>query len=164
MSHPSVRNQVIGLVLWLALAFCVGALGAVASIEAVPFYLQLVRPTWGPPAGVFGPVWSVLYVLMATAAWLVWRERGEPLSVPGLALFVAQLVFNGLWSWLFFAWHRGALAFADVIVLAVLIAVTVAVFWRIRRLAAVLLMPYLAWVSFAGALTWSVWRNNPGVL
>ena len=102
---------------------------------------------------------------MGIAAWLVWRQpqEGGRHAVP-IALFVAQLGLNALWSWLFFAWHLGAAAFADVLVLLALIAATIAAFWRVRPLAAMLLLPYFAWVSFASALTWSVWQSNPGVL
>jgi tryptophan-rich sensory protein len=81
-----------------------------------------------------------------------------------LILFVAQLAANALWSWLFFVWHRGGLAFAEVILLWCLIAGTIIAFWRISKIAAVLLLPYLAWVTFASALTFSIWRLNPGVL
>jgi tryptophan-rich sensory protein len=113
---------------------------------------------------VFGPVWSALYLLMAVAAWLVWREHGRRMRGVALALYVVQLVVNALWSWLFFAWHRGALAFVDVVVLLVLIAMTIAAFMRVRVIAGVLLVPYLAWVAFATALTWAVWRANPALL
>lgn len=164
MSRRSTLAQTIGLVAWLAVAFAAAAVGAVASIDAASFYAQLVRPAWAPPASVFGPVWSVLYLLMGVAAWLVWREQGAKALAPALALFLVQLGANALWSWLFFAWRDGALAFADVLVLLALIVATVAAFWRIRRLAGVLLIPYLAWVCFASALTWAVWQGNPGVL
>lgn len=164
MSQRSNIAQTIGLLGWLALAFATAAVGAAASIEASTFYAQLTRPTWAPPGAVFAPVWSALYTLMGIAAWLVWRERGTRQLPLALALFVIQLGVNALWSWLFFAWHKGALAFAEMLVLVALIAVTSALFWRIRRLAAILLLPYLAWVSFASALTWSVWQANPGLL
>jgi tryptophan-rich sensory protein len=111
---------------------------------------------------VFGPVWTVLYSLMGLSAWLVWRSPRP--SGGALILFGAQLAVNALWSWLFFAWHLGALATADVLLLLVLIASTVHAFWRISRLAALLLLPYLLWVTFASVLTWSVWQRNPGVL
>jgi tryptophan-rich sensory protein len=101
---------------------------------------------------------------MGISAWLVWRERGAGNANAALTVFLVQLCANALWSWLFFAWRLGALAFADVIVLLVLIGITIVLFWRISRLAACLLLPYLAWVGFASALTWSVWRSNPGVL
>lgn len=156
--------QAIGLVGWLAVTFAAAAVGAAASIEAASFYAQLARPAWAPPASVFGPVWSVLYLIMGIAAWLVWREKGARGSTVALTLFVVQLAANALWSWLFFGWRHGALAFAEVLVLLALIAATVAAFWRVRRLAGALLVPYLAWVCFASALTWAVWRRNPTML
>jgi len=164
MTHRSGIAQWIGLAGWLALAFAAGGVGAIASVEAASFYKQLVQPAWAPPASVFGPVWSALYALMGTAAWLAWREPWTKWSAAGLTLFVVQLGANALWSWLFFAWRLGSLAFADVLVLLALIAGTIVAFWRVRRLAAVLLVPYLAWVAFASALTWSVWQGNPEVL
>jgi tryptophan-rich sensory protein len=164
MSRHSLLSQGLGLAGWLALVFVAAALGAFASMDASSFYAQLKRPAWAPPASAFGPVWSVLYLLMGVAAWLVWREQGAPRRTAALVLFGVQLGANALWSWLFFAWRNGALAFADVLLLLVLIGVMTAMFWRIRRLAGVLLMPYVAWVCLASALTWSVWRNNPALL
>lgn len=164
MSNRSLTYRLIGLVAWLAITAVAAVLGAIASLDAAAFYGQLAKPAWAPPAGVFGPVWSLLYGLMAVAAWLVWLQRGSREVGTPLALFIAQLAANALWSWLFFGWHRGALAFADVLLLLALIAATLATFWRIRPLAGALLLPYLAWVSFASALTWAVWQRNPGVL
>lgn len=164
MPNKSTRTQVLGLVAWLAFTFVAAAVGAVASVDAASFYSQLAKPAWAPPAGVFGPVWSLLYLLMGVAAWLVWRERPSQRVDGALGLYIVQLAANALWSWLFFAWHQGALAFADVLLLWALIAGTATAFWRIHRLAGVLLLPYLAWVSFASALTWSVWQRNPGLL
>jgi len=158
----SAPSPLLGLLGWLVVAFAAGAVGAVASVDAASFYAQLSKPAWAPPAGVFGPVWSALYVLMGVAAWLVWRTPGRQRAA--LGLFAVQLAANALWSWLFFAWHRGGLAAAEVLVLLALIVATVAAFWRIRPLAALLLMPYLLWVGFASALTWAVWRANPGLL
>lgn len=164
MSRRSTVVQTVGLVGWLAVVFAAAAIGAAASIEAGAFYAQLVRPVWAPPASVFGPVWSVLYLLMGVSAWLVWRERGANHLGAALTLFFAQLCANALWSWLFFAWRNGALAFAEVLVLLALIAATIGLFWRIRRLAGVLMLPYLAWVCFASALTWAIWQSNPKAL
>ena len=101
---------------------------------------------------------------MAVAAWLVWRERGFKGASVSLWLFVIQLVANALWTWLFFVLHAGALAFAEILVLWLLIAATIVMFWPVRQLAALLLLPYLAWVSFASVLTLSLWRLNPTVL
>jgi benzodiazapine receptor len=165
-SSLSAPTQALGLLLWLTLAFITAAVGAIASVNAASFYAQLVRPNWAPPAWLFGPMWSTLYTLMGIAAWLVWRE-GRKTGVPtsgALTLFVAQLLVNALWSWLFFTWREGAWAFAEVLVLWVLILATILVFWRIKPLAGVLLIPYIAWVTLASALTYAVWRANPGLL
>lgn len=162
MLQRSLKSQLPGLLGWLLAAFAAGAVGAVASIDAASFYAQLIKPSWAPPAGVFGPVWSTLYALMGVAAWLVWRSRGAKKTA--LILFGVQLVANALWSWLFFAWHLGALAAVEVLVLLALIVATTVSFWRSSRLAAALLVPYLLWVGFASVLTWAVWRSNPGLL
>lgn len=157
-------NPWLGLAGWIVLCGAVGAIGATASVRAEQFYVALDRPAWAPPAALFGPVWTLLYILMAIAAWLVWRERGWSRAQGALGLFVLQLCFNALWSWLFFRWHLGALAFADILVMLVLIVATIVAFARIRRAAAWLLAPYLAWVSFAAVLNYSVWQRNPLLL
>lgn len=162
MPPRPLSSQLIGLLGWLALAFATAAVGAIASVDAASFYAQLNKPSWAPPGWVFAPVWSTLYALMGIAAWLVSRSPGS--NRAALGLFVAQLGANALWSWLFFAWHRGALAAVEVLVLLVLIIATIAAFWPRSRLAAALLVPYVLWVGFASALTWAVWRNNPGLL
>jgi len=162
MSPRPLTSQLAGLLAWLFLVFLAAAAGAVASADAAAFYAQLDKPSWAPPASLFAPVWTTLYGLMAVAAWLVWRSPGPTRLAQGL--FVVQLAANALWSWLFFAWHRGALAAVEVLVLLALIACTVVAFWRSSRLATALLVPYLLWVGFASLLTWSVWRRNPGLL
>jgi len=133
-------------------------------MHAGSFYMQIVRPDWAPPPNVFGPVWTVLYALMGVAAWLVWRVGGFRAARTALSLFLTQLAVNALWSWLFFGWHAGALAFADIILLWVLIVATLVAFWRVRPSAGALLIPYLLWVSFACALNYSVWQLNPRLL
>jgi len=157
-------RQVGGLIGWLALAYAAAAVGGIASAGAGAFYEQLFRPTWAPPGWLFGPVWSVLYALMGVAAWMVWRAQGFAGARRPLLFFIAQLAANALWSWLFFAWRQGALAFAEVLLLWCLIAATAVTFWQVRKLAGALLLPYLAWVTFASALTLSIWRLNPQLL
>ena len=161
MSHA---KQIAGLIGWLVLSFIAAAVGATASVQATTFYQQLAQPAWAPPSSVFGPVWSLLYALMGIAAWLVWRAGGWRRQRGVLALFVIQLALNALWSWLFFGWHRGALAFADIVLLWLLIVATVVGFWRVRPLAGALLVPYLCWVSFAAVLNFAVWYLNPQIL
>lgn len=161
MTTHSASRSFLGLLAWLGVTFLAASLGAFASAGAGTFYQALLRPAWAPPASLFAPVWSLLYLLMGLAAWLVWRERGLG---PSLGLFLIQLALNALWTWIFFRWHLGALAFAEITLLGGLILGTVIAFWRIRPLAGALLLPYWAWVTFAGALTWAVWRRNPHLL
>lgn len=161
MARISMGKQFLGLAAWLAITFAAAAAGAAASIDAGAFYTQLVRPEWAPPPSLFGPVWTALYVSMGIAAWLVWRAGGGHAARRALLLFLVQLALNALWSWLFFGWHRGALAFAGVLLLWGLIGATLIAFWRVRALAGALLVPYLAWVSFASVLTYAVWQRNP---
>jgi tryptophan-rich sensory protein len=158
------QKQIVGLAGWLFLSFVAAAIGAAASIQAGPFYSQLSRPDWAPPPSIFGPVWTVLYALMGIAAWQAWRVGGFRAAKSALTLFLVQLALNALWSWLFFGWHRGGLAFVDIVVLWALIVTTLVAFWRIKPLAGVLLFPYLLWVSFASALNYSVWQLNSQVL
>lgn len=132
-----------------------------ASRDAGDFYLSLNRPDWAPPGWLFAPVWSALYFLQGVAAWMVWRARGWSRAI---WLFLAQLALNALWTWIFFAWRLGAAAFAEIVLLWVLIIVTVLAFRRVRPWASALLVPYLLWVSFATALTYSVWTRNPHLL
>lgn len=162
MMTRSASSQALSFLLCLLAVFVAAALGALASVDASVFYAQLAKPVWAPPAGVFGPVWSLLYLMMAIAVWLVWRRPQTDRHA--LFLFATQLIINALWSWLFFAWHLGALAFADVLLLWLLIAATISAFWRNSRLAALLLVPYWLWVSFATGLTFAVWQGNPTLL
>ena len=164
MTQLAKKKQIMGLVAWLSVSFIAAAIGSAASIQAGSFYTQLVRPSWAPPPDVFGPVWTALYALMGVAAWLVWRVGGFRAARTALTLFLVQLAVNAVWSWLFFRWHRGALAFADIILLWVLIVATLVAFWRIRPLAGALLIPYLLWVSFASSLNYSLWQLNLQVL
>jgi tryptophan-rich sensory protein len=159
-----MTKQILGLLAWLAISFSAAAVGGLASADAATFYRELARPGWAPPGWLFAPVWSLLYLLMGIAAWLVWRERGFRSASFALSLFLVQLGANALWTWLFFVWHRGAFAFAEILVLWLLILGTVIAFWRVRRLAGALLLPYLGWVTFASALTYSIWKRNPGLL
>lgn len=157
-------RQALGLAAWAAVTFAAAAVGAWGSASASAFYAELVRPAWAPPGWLFAPAWTTLYALMAVSAWLVWRARGFAGARIALGLFLAQLAANALWSWLFFAWRQGALAFVEVLLLWCLIVATVSAFWRVSRAAAVLLLPYLAWVTYASALTFEVWRRNPELL
>lgn len=162
-AQPPAR-QWLALAGWLALCFATAAIGSVASVQAPQFYGQLAQPAWAPPPSVFGPVWTVLFALMGIAAWRVWRTPPAAARRQALAWFCGQLVLNALWSWLFFQWHEGAWALADIAALWLAVAATLWAFWRLSPLAGALLAPYLAWISFAAALNFTLWRLNPQVL
>ncbi|MEO8223868.1 MAG: TspO/MBR family protein [Gammaproteobacteria bacterium] len=165
MRDPLEHGAHWGALAFLGLATATAAIaGASASVQAADFYQELSKPPWAPPAQVFGPVWSVLYVLMAVGAWLVVRAWGWQRARPAIALYLVQLALNGLWPWLFFGWRLGALALVEILVLWTVLLLTVGTFFRVRRLAGVLMLPYLAWVTVATALTYAVWRRNLGVL
>ena len=134
---PDRTNGWLGLAGWLALSLAAGGIGGIASSNAGEFYGALERPAWAPPGWLFGPVWTVLYILMGLAAWLVWREREGRAAARkrGLALFVVQLVLNALWTWLFFHWRDGAWAFLELVVLWLVVVVTAIFFFRVHRLA-----------------------------
>jgi translocator protein len=160
----NMKQNLLGLAGWLAVTFAAAAIGSVASINAQEFYSQLTRPAWTPPGYVFGPVWTALYTLMAIAAWLVWREKGFRKARTALIIFLLQLGFNAVWSWLFFAWRLGALAFLDTIMLLGLISATMISFQKVKPLAGTLLVPYLLWVGFASWLNYTLWKLNPHLL
>jgi len=158
------QTDLAGLVGWVILCFLAAATGGAASANAGGFYGELMRPSWAPPGWVFGPVWTVLYAMMAVSAWLVWRQhrfRGAPAA---LSLFVVQLGANALWTWIFFVWRMGFFAFAEILVLLVLIITVTEAFRRKNRLAALLLVPYIAWTAFATVLSFTVWKLNPALL
>lgn len=156
--------QAAMLVFFMAVCFAAAAVGAIGSMNAPQFYGQLVQPDWAPPTWLFGPVWTLLYAAMAFAAWLVWRKGPTATVTVALSVFFLQLALNALWSWMFFAWRQGAGAFAEIILLWLLIAYCIVLFRRIQPFSAYLLWPYLAWVSFASALNFALWRANPGIL
>ncbi len=154
------RRRPVTLLVWVVIALLAGAVGGLAAAPG-EWYASLNKPTWNPPSWVFGPVWTTLYVLMGVAAATAWEGRRTRSGRVGFFLFGLQLALNALWSWLFFHWHRPDLALADLVVLWVVILGTVIAFGRVRPVAGWLLVPYLAWVSFAGVLNASIVRRNP---
>jgi translocator protein len=154
----SGRRSALGLGAWLIACYGAAALGAQFAPGA--WYAELAKPAWTPPAIVFGPVWTVLYAMMAVAAWLVWKAHGFGGARLALGLFGVQLILNAAWSWLFFGRQQPGLAFIDIVLLWVMIVATIIAFRRLRPGAAALLVPYLLWVSFAAALNFAIWRMN----
>ncbi|WP_395141564.1 TspO/MBR family protein [Armatimonas sp.] len=156
---PPAPHPALPLLGWLTLCFS-ASLGAV-FVSSDRWYAGLVKPSWNPPAWVFGPIWTLLYMLMAVSAWLIWHKGGWKTQWRALSWFLVQLLLNAFWTPLFFGRHLLGLAFAEILVLWLALAVTLGLFWRIRKVAAVLLIPYLIWVSIAATLNLAIWRLNP---
>lgn len=154
---PSTATPWLALLGFLAAVAVAAGLGGVAASSAGSTYAALDRPWFAPPAGVFGPVWTVLYVMIAVAGWLTWRQVGWDRS---LTAWAVQLVLNAAWTPLFFGADRYGLALVEIVVLLVAVLVTTALFWARRRTAALLMAPYVGWVAFATALNASIWRLN----
>jgi translocator protein len=160
MFRPTPARSTLALAAWMAVTFAAAAMGAL--FLPGEWYATLEKPAWNPPNWLFGPVWTTLYVGMAVTAWLVWRRGGFAGQRTALSLFLVQLLLNALWSPVFFGLHLPGLAFAEVVLLWATLLATVVAFWKARPLAGMLLLPYLAWVSFAGSLNFAIWRLNPG--
>lgn len=159
-----MTRSLAGLAGWLGVTLLAASTGAMAARTSRVFYEQLDRPAWAPPGWLFGPVWSVLYLLMAIAAWRVWRAHGWSGARTALGLNLVQLAVNACWSVFFFMWRDGPLATLDVVVLLVLVLALVRAYAPRDRAAAVMLVPYALWVAFATALTIAVWQRNPSLL
>lgn len=151
------RNSV-GLFGWLSLCFLAAAVGSL--FMPGQWYAALEKPSWNPPAWLFGPVWSVLYTMMSVSAWLVWKRGGIRDQRIPLCLFLLQLSLNAIWSPLFFGLKWPGLAFVEIIFLWLATFATIIAFLRVHRTAAWLLAPYLAWVSFASVLNFTLWQMN----
>lgn len=149
------------LALFLLATFAAGAIGSAVTIDSVrTWFPTIAKPSWNPPNWVFGPVWSTLYVLMATAAWRVWRKAEGPAARRLLAIYAVHLVLNALWSILFFGLHSPGLALIEIVVLWSLLLTLQVRFWKADRLAGLLWAPYLGWVSFATVLNSAMWFLN----
>lgn len=143
---------------WVMLCFAAAAMGGM--FMPGEWYASLKKPSWNPPGWVFGPVWTALYAMMAVAAWLVWRRGGFAGQRRALTFFLVQLALNAAWTPLFFGLHWPGVAFGEIVLLWLAIAATIASFRPVSPIAAGLLVPYLAWVSFASVLNFALWRLN----
>ena len=152
------RFSFVSLLFWLAVSFAPGLTGI--AFKPGAWYRDLIKPDWNPPSWVFGPAWTTLYTLIGIAVFLVARRSGHPAVPAALTWFFIQLVLNALWTPLFFGLHRPDLALICIGALWVAIVGTIWAFARVRPAAAALLVPYLAWVSFATALNAAIWHLN----
>jgi benzodiazapine receptor len=155
-------SSVLKLLATLAVVLAAGGIGALATTRATPtWYQTLKKPSFDPPEWLFGPAWTLLYLLMAVAAWLVWKQGIGVAGVKlALAVFLVQLVLNALWSVFFFGLRSPLAGLVDIVVLWLAILATIVLFFRVSVPAGVLLLPYIAWVSFATILNAAILRLN----
>lgn len=160
-TYPSA-NQWFGLTVSIAACFLAASIGALATTGSVDseWFVELNKPTWNPPNWLFGPVWSLLYLMMAVAAWLVWKQSGLGKAKPALCWFGFHLVLNVLWSVLFFGLQQPGWAFLEIVALWLSIVVSIVLFYPHSKLAAGLLVPYFLWVTFASFLNFTIWSLN----
>lgn len=152
------QKSILGAIAALVLTFSAAYIGSRFPVDE--WYAALSKPAWNPPNWLFGPVWSVLYLFMAIAAWNVWRKESLAGAALPLGLFVLQLVLNATWSYVFFGRHEVGLAFIEILALWGAILWTLIEFWRISPMSGILLVPYLIWVTFAAVLNFTIWQLN----
>ncbi|HNV85400.1 MAG TPA: tryptophan-rich sensory protein [Candidatus Omnitrophota bacterium] len=157
----TILKSLAGFFLFLILCFGTAWFGASQTYPAVKgWYAGLLKPPFTPPDWVFGPVWSVLYLMMAYSAWRVWRKTGFRKASGPMLFWTGQLILNGMWSWLFFGMKMPGAAFAEILLLEGMIGGTIFSFRKIDRFAGWLLVPYGLWVFFAAFLNFGIWRLN----
>ncbi len=159
MKPLSKTQSTLGLIGWITLTFC----APLFSITSLPgsWYAGLKKPSWNPPPWIFGPAWTLLYILMACAAWMVWKRGGFKAQRVPLMLYLLQLALNAAWTPIFFGMHQMGAALAVIIALWITILYILLCFWRVSTLAGTFFVPYLAWVSFATFLNFTLWKLNP---
>ena len=157
MKPRSSAQTWLGLLAWILVSFLPSA--TAAFVDTGPWYDALNRPAWTPPSWVFGPVWTVLYLLMGIAAWRIWLKHG--FADRALVLFLVHLILNAAWTWLFFGMHMLGVAAFEIVVLWAMILALVVMFWQRDRLAGALLVPYFLWVTYASTLSIGFAMMNP---
>jgi tryptophan-rich sensory protein len=158
MKFPKFLKLITAIII-SELAGIIGSVFTVSSISS--WYVTLTKPTFSPPSYVFGPVWTTLYALMGIAAFLIWKKGLDRKDVKvALGIFIIQLVLNTLWSIIFFGLHSSGGALIEIVFLWLAILATIIAFYKISKVSAYLLLPYIAWVSFAAYLNYSIWVLN----
>ncbi len=156
------KSRTRGLLVWLVVCLAAETAGALLTAPGIRsgWYANLAKPPWTPPHWVFGPVWTLLFIAMAFAAWLVWEGEEGFRRHGRLWLFGAQLAANVMWSALFFTFGDTGAALADIALLWILVVAATVAFWRVHRTAGLLMVPYLGWLTFAAVLNFSIWKLN----
>jgi translocator protein len=161
VARRALAVDLLALAAYIGLCLAIGAIGAWFTLPSVgTWYQTLQKPAFNPPDWIFGPVWTVLYFMIALAGWLAWRSEDAAGARARMAVFGAQLVLNLAWSLIFFTGRRIGLALAEIVLLLAMVGVNAILFWRADRRAGWLLAPYAAWVAFAAALNFALWRLN----
>lgn len=156
------KSHIVSLLACATLCYLVAFIGSQGTFQGLQGWYQAVnKPSITPPSWIFAPVWTVLYALMSISLWQIWRAEPSKRKSLALIFFAVQLVLNGLWSWIFFAWQKLPLAFGEVVLLDCAILATIVVANKVRASASLLLIPYLAWTLFATLLTYGFWKANP---
>ncbi|MEO7394038.1 MAG: TspO/MBR family protein [Chitinophagaceae bacterium] len=155
-------NNTVKLIISIAIPVGVGVLsGLFTTPEISGWYQTIVKPAWNPPNWIFGPVWTTLYLMMGIALYLIWKSDNDPIAKKtAITLFTLQLVFNFLWSFIFFNQHQIGWSLIEIIVLWIFILLTILAFAQVNKIAAWLLVPYISWVSFATILNYTIWKLN----
>lgn len=156
------RHEFLLALLGFGLASFAAAIGGILFRPGA-WYQQLNKPTWGPPDWLFAPVWTLLYVTIAVAGWMIWREADFRDALLPLSVYGIQLLLNAAWSPIFFCLHRIGWALLEMTLLWLSIVTTILLFYQVQAAAATLLVPYLGWVSFAWALNLSLWQHNRSI-
>jgi len=161
MQSVSSLKSAAGLFIAFLICFSAAAIGSLATTPQIPnWYAEIAKPSWTPPNWLFGPVWTILFSLMATAAWIVWCKHGMKNARNAFAWFGIQLILNSLWSILFFGWNNPGAAAVEILFLWLAILLTLVTFSKKSKTASLLLVPYFVWVSFAMVLNITIWQMN----
>jgi len=156
-----IKQKILPLIGFILITFIAAFIGSLFTTPSIAsWYRNLNKPSFAPPNFLFAPVWTILFFLMAIAAFLVWQNKNNPQAKKALIFYFVQLAFNSLWSIIFFGLHNPGVAFLEIIILWILILLTLIKFYKIQKIAGLLLVPYLLWVSFASFLNLFVWLLN----
>ena len=155
-------NNIVKLIICIVVCEGVGIIAGIATSKSIgEWYLYLNKPSFNPPNWIFGPVWTLLYLMMGISVYLIWKEGINFDGVnTAIVVFAVHLIINGLWSFVFFLWKSTGWGLVVILTLWLLIVICIILFYKINSTSAILLIPYLLWVSFASVLNWSLWKLN----
>ena len=155
------KKSILPLLISILIVFSFGFIGSFFTTSSITnWYAFINKPLFSPPNWIFGPVWTLLYILMGVSAFLIWQKRDNLKTKPALIFYGIQLILNALWSIIFFGMHNPGLALLEIVILWLFILITLIKFYKINKTAGLLFIPYLAWVSFASILNYAIWILN----